>query len=36
MKQAWIDSYAKLLANYCLDIQPGDKVYVQSTFLAEP
>jgi aminopeptidase len=36
MKQAWIDSYAKLLANYCLDIQPGDKVFVQSTFLAEP
>ncbi|MBX2817386.1 MAG: aminopeptidase [Saprospiraceae bacterium] len=30
------ESYAKLLAGYCLDIQKGDRVYVRTTFLAQP
>lgn len=29
-------SYAKLLANYCLKVQPKDRVLVTSTYLAEP
>ena len=28
--------YAKLLVQYCLEIQPKDKLYVRSTTLAEP
>ena len=28
--------YAKLLVNYCLEIQPGDRLYVRTTTLAEP
>ena len=28
--------YAKLLVNYCLEIQPKDRLYVRSTTLAEP
>ena len=28
--------YAELLVNYCLELKPGDKVYIQSTWLAEP
>ena len=27
--------YAKLLVNYCLELKPNDKVYIQSTLLAE-
>ncbi len=28
--------YANLLTNYCLQVQPGDKVFIASTLLAEP
>ena len=28
--------YANLLAHYCLEIKPGDKVFVSTTMLAEP
>jgi len=28
--------YAQLLIHYCLDLQPGQKLYVKSTTLAEP
>ncbi len=28
--------YARLLTEYCLDLQPGDRLLVQSTTLAEP
>ena len=30
------EKYAKLLVNYCLAVQPTDKVYINSTYLAEP
>lgn len=30
------DKYAALLAHYCLEIKPGDKVFVSTTTLAEP
>jgi aminopeptidase len=37
MKSQTIESrYAHLLVKYCLDVQPGDKVLVSSTLLAEP
>lgn len=28
--------YAKLLVNYCLEIKPGEKLFISSTTLAEP
>ncbi|HMP30300.1 MAG TPA: aminopeptidase, partial [Saprospiraceae bacterium] len=28
--------YAQLLVNYCLSVQPNQKVYIVSTYLAEP
>lgn len=31
-----IEKYAHLLVNYCLAVKKGDKVYVSSTYLAEP
>lgn len=31
-----VQKYADLLANYCLEIRPGDKVFVSTTLLAEP
>ena len=31
-----LNKYAQLLVNYCLEIQPGDKLLVRSTTLAEP
>ena len=31
-----LEKYAQLLVNYCVDIQPGEKLFVQSTTLAEP
>jgi aminopeptidase len=31
-----VQKYASLLANYCLEIQPGDRVFVSTTTLAEP
>ncbi len=29
-------NYARLLVDYCLSLQPGDRLYLQSTTLAEP
>ncbi|MBL7817387.1 MAG: aminopeptidase [Saprospiraceae bacterium] len=31
-----LQKYAKLLVNYCLDIQEGDRLFIQTTTLAEP
>jgi len=31
-----LEKYAYLLVNYCVDLQPGEKLFVQSTTLAEP
>ncbi|MEM9821087.1 MAG: aminopeptidase [Bacteroidota bacterium] len=31
-----LEKYAKLLVNYCLEIQEGDKLYIKSSTLAEP
>ncbi len=31
-----LEKYADLLINYCVEAQPGDRIYVASTFLAEP
>ncbi len=31
-----LTKYANLLVHYCLDIQPGDQLYVRSSTLAEP
>ncbi|MEZ4988501.1 MAG: aminopeptidase [Saprospiraceae bacterium] len=31
-----LQSYAKLLVHYCLEIQPGERLYVRTTTLAEP
>lgn len=31
-----LNRYAKLLVNYCVEIQEGDQLYVRSTTLAEP
>ncbi len=31
-----LQNYAQLLVNYCIDVQPGDQVLVNSTTLAEP
>lgn len=31
-----VEKYAKLIVNYCLDIQEGEKVFIQSSTLAEP
>lgn len=36
MKTETIDAYARLLSEYCLQLKKGDKVFVQSSFLAEP
>ena len=30
------EKYARLLINYCLAVKKGDKVYISSTYLAEP
>ncbi len=30
------EKYARLLVHYCLDIQPGERLYIRSTTLAEP
>jgi aminopeptidase len=30
------EKYARLLINYCLEVKPGDKVYINSSYLAEP
>jgi aminopeptidase len=34
--QTILNKYARLLTHYCLDVQPGDKVYISTTLLAEP
>lgn len=31
-----LNKYARLLVHYCLSIQPGDKLYIRTTTLAEP
>lgn len=31
-----LEKYADLLVHYCVEIQPGDKLYVRTSFLAEP
>ena len=31
-----LEKYAKLLINYCLDIREGDRLFIQTTTLAEP
>jgi len=31
-----LKKYADLLVNYCVELQPGEKLYVRSTSLAEP
>ena len=31
-----LKKYAKLLVNYCLDIKEGDRLFIQTTTLAEP
>ena len=31
-----LQRYAQLLTHYCLGVQPGDKVYISTTMLAEP
>ncbi|MCC7246235.1 MAG: aminopeptidase [Saprospiraceae bacterium] len=31
-----LTKYARLLTHYCLNVQPGDKVFISSTMLAEP
>ena len=36
MKKIFVDAYAKLLTEYCCNINPGDKVLIRSTYLAEP
>ncbi len=32
----YIDKYAHLLVNYCVSLQPGERLFVNSTTLAEP
>lgn len=34
--QKTLEKYAHLLVNYCVSLQPGQRLYVQSTTLAEP
>lgn len=36
MKDNVLTRYAQLLVNYCLEIQPNDRLYIRSTTLAEP
>ncbi|MDX2136168.1 MAG: aminopeptidase [Saprospiraceae bacterium] len=31
-----LNAYAKLLVRYCLNVRPGDKMFVSTTLLAEP
>lgn len=31
-----LEKYANLLINYCVEAKPGDRIFVSSTFLAEP
>lgn len=34
--QKILNKYARLLTQYCMEVKPGDKVYISSTMLAEP
>lgn len=34
--QSILETYADLLCRYCVDLQPGDKLYIKTTTLAEP
>ena len=34
--QSILKKYARLLTHYCLQVKPGDKVFISSTLLAEP
>lgn len=36
MNNTFLDKYASLLLNYCLEMQPGEKLLVNTTTLAEP
>lgn len=36
MSPLLLEKYAQLLAHYCLEIKPGDRVFVDTTTLAEP
>ena len=36
MNSAFLDKYADLLINYCLEISKGDRLLIKSTTLAEP
>lgn len=36
MQSSVLNTYARLLVNYCLEIQPGERLHVRSTTLAEP
>lgn len=36
MRTELLEKYAALLVNYCLEIKEGDKVFIQTTTLAEP
>ena len=36
MKNEYINHYARLLTEYCCNIKKGDKVFIRSTYLAEP
>ncbi|MGI9158149.1 MAG: aminopeptidase, partial [Saprospiraceae bacterium] len=31
-----LKKYAQLLTHYCLEVQPGDKIFISTTMLAEP
>jgi len=31
-----LNKYARLLTHYCMQVKPGDKVFISSTWLAEP
>ena len=34
--QSILNKYARLLTHYCIQVKPGDKVFISSTLLAEP
>lgn len=36
MPQDILNKYADLLVNYCLELQPGERLYIRSTTLGEP
>ena len=36
MTQDQLNKYAKLLVNYCVELQPGERLFVSSTTIAEP